>query len=1288
MRTLLAGRLSQVSQHWLLGFLLFLSIFDVVGTTACGWLATADREPPACVDPPLHLLPPEARTAAPRLFSCAGPNGPVRYERAVAWDRKDCDAFADIDLLLFTGAGDRHLLPYLFASIQAFVQCWVNIHVVAPAHEAAAVRPFLPDTADVHLHEFVVPQEVCEWSPEGRPWNIWKDIGQWVNLWADNFSKAEYIMQLDTDSVFNFPVTRETLFDSDGTPFLPFWQSIPAPWTELSAALFGHPEMQFMAYFPAVTTRAALQSIRSAVAEHFNLPFNRAMGQPKHFSQFDLIGHAMVKLGYQPRPCKPPQEMAPTDWCMQRPSPVAHVPYMDKCIIGQVPDCFIAQKQGLTFGIVSTDILLAGVCFLHAHMLESGVIPQYCRENGLGNDVHPRAYTYAPELADPQQRAYHFARNLRLDAAPTWVAPLSVVNRKLDLVLPWQMDVRWGMVNGKKRVMEVQTAFDHEVHPFTDGWSGAYYQRPQSGVCHVDFEFFRTGVDCGVMPDLQSMAPWFRANASSIDFVDWVGNNPVVFGHQTGNNWAARLSTWLRIVSAGDYRLRLSIGRADTARLLVDGETLLETGCAWDGEYADHIQLTAGWHQVKVLYADDGWSDKIVMEYSGPDTAGEMAVVPSRVLACTPPAARSSVSPSAPHSVSPAAQGPRLLPQASASPARTSPSVQPPSPSPSPQASASPLAPSPSPSPPSPLSPSPSRSVLEAYFELVSSLTSDQFDATDFAIRVTAILQGLGQPACDVISVQPGSLRIVFRVSSQSSGAPNDYLAELQAAQERGDLDAYQIVTPVTMISDPFASPSPSPTTDPSHLTLVLCVVLGAVLLSALTRAFAEWSARHRPRLYTPVASVLLGVCLTAGDALLYTTAALLALAVGETSAAAYGLLVAICVALATDLLSVCQTRPGRPGYAGRLWYLRGSHYPTTLYLARFHRILWTLCTHSILAIPQLCVAPLVLDDEPTLATLALAAASVVWLQSLVSALRLVVMARARRYCHVVLHDANPRWLHISALQEALGRALAQQGHRATARVEYVKAGRASDAPSLRACVRLPGPADPALQAALDNAAAALDPAGDFDATSGWGGFKGKSEPCVVDVPPAVYGVSLDLADWDDVDTKCLTGRPNGVKWYPTPLESFQPSPDPSRPPSQPLTPGACSTASSAPTSRPLSPTSARSAFSLGGSQPPTGRGPTSGRLDSDRLSSPGSVRTPPGLDPQNPLRPAGPVSSNVSPLQSPTFQEDVVAQEAPPLLDPLDEDRDAGSAPCSAASPSPRPLLAPSLAATAADTE
>ena len=208
---------------------------------------------------------------------------------------------------------------------------FVLLHPIPPSLRPS-VSPSLPPSLPPSLRASLLP-------------SFTKDFGQWVNLWADNFSKAEYIMQLDSDTVFNFPVTRQTFFDSDGRPFLPFWSEISSPWTNLSSALFGHPEMQFMAYFPAVTTPEALKTVRRAVAKHFNMPFNQALGQPKHFSQFDLIGHAMVSLGYPARPCRPSNQMTPTDWCAHRPSPVAHVPYLDKCIIEAIPECFIANKK-------------------------------------------------------------------------------------------------------------------------------------------------------------------------------------------------------------------------------------------------------------------------------------------------------------------------------------------------------------------------------------------------------------------------------------------------------------------------------------------------------------------------------------------------------------------------------------------------------------------------------------------------------------------------------------------------------------------------------------------------------------------------------------------------------------------------------------------------------------------------------------------------------------------------------------------------------------------------------
>ena len=89
--------------------------------------------------------------------------------------------------------------------------------------EVDALRPFLPEMPSLRVHPVSIPQEVCQWPTSQRVFRMWKDIGQWVNLWADNFSKAEYIMQLDTDTVFNFPITKRTLFDTNGQPFLPFW---------------------------------------------------------------------------------------------------------------------------------------------------------------------------------------------------------------------------------------------------------------------------------------------------------------------------------------------------------------------------------------------------------------------------------------------------------------------------------------------------------------------------------------------------------------------------------------------------------------------------------------------------------------------------------------------------------------------------------------------------------------------------------------------------------------------------------------------------------------------------------------------------------------------------------------------------------------------------------------------------------------------------------------------------------------------------------------------------------
>ena len=112
----------------------------------CDWALKEDISKPKCLDPPLHLLPDDLRASVPQLFTCETPDGPVNYHPIPEAKLSDseCGPLGHADILLFSGSSDRQLLPFLFASIQAFLQCVSLIHVVVPLHEAHAIKPFLP----------------------------------------------------------------------------------------------------------------------------------------------------------------------------------------------------------------------------------------------------------------------------------------------------------------------------------------------------------------------------------------------------------------------------------------------------------------------------------------------------------------------------------------------------------------------------------------------------------------------------------------------------------------------------------------------------------------------------------------------------------------------------------------------------------------------------------------------------------------------------------------------------------------------------------------------------------------------------------------------------------------------------------------------------------------------------------------------------------------------------------------------------------------------------------------
>ena len=46
------------------------------------------------------------------------------------------------------------------------------IHIAVPAHKAEAIRLFLQELPTLWVHPISIPEEVCQWSREGRQWDM------------------------------------------------------------------------------------------------------------------------------------------------------------------------------------------------------------------------------------------------------------------------------------------------------------------------------------------------------------------------------------------------------------------------------------------------------------------------------------------------------------------------------------------------------------------------------------------------------------------------------------------------------------------------------------------------------------------------------------------------------------------------------------------------------------------------------------------------------------------------------------------------------------------------------------------------------------------------------------------------------------------------------------------------------------------------------------------------------------------------------------------------------------
>jgi hypothetical protein len=124
------------------------------------------------------------------------------------------------------------------------------------------------------------------------------DRQQWLMFWADNFTTAEYVGFVDTDTLFTTYVDREDLFDQ-GRPVVngrigvnprPPWAQVPANTLNFTGLL---EPLRCMSYFPVVIKTAHLVDFRRYIATLHGMPFDevfqRLFASRGMNSQFNIM---------------------------------------------------------------------------------------------------------------------------------------------------------------------------------------------------------------------------------------------------------------------------------------------------------------------------------------------------------------------------------------------------------------------------------------------------------------------------------------------------------------------------------------------------------------------------------------------------------------------------------------------------------------------------------------------------------------------------------------------------------------------------------------------------------------------------------------------------------------------------------------------------------------------------------------------------------------------------------------------------------------------------------------
>jgi len=130
------------------------------------------------------------------------------------------------------------------------------------------------------------------------------------------------------------------------------------------------------------------------------------------------------------------------------------------------------------------------------------------------------------------------------------------------------------------------------------------------------------------VPNIDDLTHEFGTCVDNVNFTGgFMERMPVIEGWTTTMFWAATWIGTLSVQTGGTYGIRLDAGIMDSAALTINGALAGSFECQ-GGEVT--VDLPAGDVSFQVTYSDYGWTDKMVMNWNGPDSGNQWDVVPAK----------------------------------------------------------------------------------------------------------------------------------------------------------------------------------------------------------------------------------------------------------------------------------------------------------------------------------------------------------------------------------------------------------------------------------------------------------------------------------------------------------------------------------------------------------------------------------------------------------------------------------------------------------------------------------